>query len=124
MSDEFACEQLYRNLFDASLRKDGLAIDSLLAGDYELTHMTGMRQGKFTYIESVCNSTLNYYSAEHDSIDVTIAPGGRKATIVGRTRVDAAVFGGERHTWRLQQNMQAVKRDGVWLLVKSRASTY
>jgi hypothetical protein len=38
--------------------------------------------------------------------------------------MSAAVFGGARHTWRLQQDLRAERRDGTWLLVESRASTY
>jgi hypothetical protein len=38
--------------------------------------------------------------------------------------MSAAVFGGARHTWRLQQDLRMEKRDGTWLLVESRASTY
>ena len=106
------------------MRKDAASIRSLLAPDYVLVHMTGMRQSKRAYIAAVLDGTLNYYSAEHDSIDVYIAPDGERATICGRSRVSAAVFGGGRHTWRLQQELKAEKRDGAWLLVESRASTY
>lgn len=124
MTDEDICAQLYRDLCDASMRKDADGIASVLADDYALVHMTGMRQSKRAYIEAVCDGTLNYYSTEHDSIDVTVAPDGERATICGRSRVNAAVFGGGRHTWHLQQDVTAIKRDGVWKLVESRASTY
>jgi hypothetical protein len=55
---------------------------------------------------------------------VKVTPGGQTATIRGCSRVNAAVFGGGRHTWRLQQDLRAEKRDGAWLLTESRASTY
>jgi hypothetical protein len=97
---------------------------AVLADDYALVHMTGMRQPKRAYIASVVDGTLNYYSTEHDSIEVSIDPDGKHASIRGRSRVNAAVFGGGRHTWRLQQDLQAEKRDGVWLLTESYASTY
>ena len=70
------------------------------------------------------DSTLNYYTAEHESIDVTIAADGTTARILGRSRICAAVFGGGRHTWRLQQTLKARKTGDTWLLVESRASTY
>ena len=124
MADEEICAQLYRDLCDASMRKDATSIAAVLADDYVLVHMTGMRQSKRAYIDAVCDGTLNYYSTEHDSIDVKIAPDGVRATIRGRSRVNAAVFGGGRHTWHLQQDLKAVKRDGEWKLVESRASTY
>ena len=124
MIDVEACEQLYRDLCDASMRKDAQGMAAVLADDYVLVHMTGMRQGKQAYIQAVCDGTLNYYSTMHDSIDVDVADGGNTATICGRSRVNAAVFGGGRNTWRLQQRLKAEKRDGRWLLVESRASTY
>jgi uncharacterized protein (TIGR02246 family) len=124
MTDEETCAQLYRDLCDASMRKDADALAAVLADDYALVHMTGMRQPKRAYIDAVLDGTLNYYSTEHDSIDVKVTPGGEAATIRGCSRVNAAVFGGGRHTWRLQQDLRAEKRDGAWLLTESRASTY
>lgn len=123
-ADEETCAQLYRDLCNASMRKDTDGMAAVLADDYALVHMTGMRQSKRAYIDAVLDGTLNYYSTEHDSIDVRIAPDGEHAAICGRSRVNAAVFGGGRHTWRLQQDLKAEKRDGVWKLVESRASTY
>ncbi|AWE42101.1 MULTISPECIES: nuclear transport factor 2 family protein [unclassified Actinobaculum] len=122
--DEAECAQLYRDLWETSIRKDAKAISELLAEDYSLVHMTGMRQLKAAYVAAVLDGTLNYYSAEHESIDVTIAPDGRSAFIRGRSRVNAAVFGGGRNTWRLQQDLTARKEGERWLLTESRASTY
>jgi len=122
--DEEACAQLYRDLCEASIHKDAEAISALLAEDYCLVHMTGMRQPKAAYVEAVLDGTLNYYSAEHESIDVKVAPDGRSARICGRSRVNAAVFGGGRNTWRLQQDLVARKDGERWLLTESRASTY
>ena len=123
-ADEEACAQLYRDLCDASMRKDADGIAAVLADDYALVHMTGMRQSKRAYIEAVCDGTLNYYSIEHDSIDVKVTSSGERAMICGRSCVNAVVFGGGRHTWRLQQDLKAEKRDGSWFLTESHASTY
>ena len=122
--DQEACAALYRDLCDASERKDAEGIAAVLADEYVLAHMTGMRQSKSAYIAAVMDGTLNYYNIEHDAIEVDVAPDGLSARIRGRSRVTAAVFGGGRHTWRLQQDLKAVNRDGAWLLVESRASTY
>lgn len=122
--DREACANLYRDLCDASIRKDEAGMAAVLADDYALVHMTGMRQPKRAYIDSVLDGTLNYYACEHESIDVEVAADGAHATIRGRSRVSAAVFGGGRHTWRLQQDLKAEKIDGAWLLTESRASTY
>ena len=122
--DRRACAQLYRDLCDASIRKDAEGMAAVLADDYVLVHMTGMRQSKSAYIEAVLDGTLNYYAADHDSIDVVLSDTGTHATICARTRMSAAVFGSGRHTWRLQQDLEARKRGGRWLLVRSSASTY
>lgn len=122
--DERICAQLYRDLCDASMRKDAAGIAAVLADDYVLVHMTGMRQPKQAYIEAVLDGTLNYYTTKHDSIRVNVAADGVHAHVCGRSRVSAAVFGGGRHTWHLQQDLRAEKRDGTWLLVESQASTY
>jgi uncharacterized protein (TIGR02246 family) len=124
MGDEGACEKLYRDLCEASIRKDADGMAAVLADDYALVHMTGMRQSARDYIAAVLDGTLNYYSADHESVEVTIAPDGLHAAIRGCSRICAAVFGGRRHTWRLQQDLRAEKRNGAWLLTESRASTY
>lgn len=124
LSDREACAKLYRDLCDASIRKDAAGMAAILADDYVLVHMTGMRQSARDYIAAVLDGTLNYFSAEHGSIEARISPDGTSATIRARSRVNAAVFGGGRHTWRLQQDLTARKRNGVWLLTESRASTY
>lgn len=124
MTDEQACEQLFRNLCDASVRKDEAGMLAPLASDYALVHMTGMRQSAREYVDAVLDGTLNYSATEHESIEVAVAPDGKTATIRARSLVTAAVFGGGWHTWRLQQDLKARKQDGTWLLVESRASTY
>ena len=40
------------------------------------------------------------------------------------SRVEAAVYGSGRNTWRLQGDFTLRKEDGVWKLTSSRASTY
>ncbi len=123
-TDEYECAQLYDELCASSIRKDADGIRCVCADDYKLVHMTGMVQSRDEYIAAVLDGTLNYYSTDHDSIDVEIASNGALARILGRSRINAAVFGGGRHTWLLQQDLCAEKRDGRWVLVESRASTY
>ena len=123
-SDEQALKQLYIDLCQFSMDKDERGIACVLSDDYYLQHMSGMKQPKQEYIDSVLDGTLNYYTTDHDSINVTIASDGNSAKIRGRSRINAAVFGGGRHTWRLQQDLTAEKIDGQWLLTSSKASTY
>ena len=89
---------------------------------YREMYMTGMHQSKQEYIKAITNGTLNYFSAEHEQME--IKDSGNHATLTGRSRVTAAVFGGGRHTWHLQLTFQLVKRNGQWMFTNARASTY
>ena len=122
MSDKDQIEALYREMYEAMIAKDTTTLNRIHADDFVLTHMTGMRQPKQVYIQAIANGTLNYYSAGHEQIDIKVD--GNNATLTGHSRVNAAVFGGSRHTWRLQLRFQLVKRDGRWLFAAASASTY
>ena len=115
-------EQLYRNMYKAMVEKDTAALNRVHADEFVLVHMTGMRQTKREYIRTIADGTLNYYSATHEQMDIAID--GDRATLTGRSRVTAAIFGGGRSTWRLQLRFQLVKRDGRWQFTEARASTY
>ena len=109
-------------MYEAMVAKDTVTLNRVHADDFVLTHMTGMHQSKQEYIKATAGGTLNYYSAEHEQIEIKVS--GNHATLTGRSRVTAAVFGGGRHTWHLQLMFQLVKRDGQWQFTSARASTY
>ena len=120
--DKQHIELLYRRMYRAMIEKDTATLNEIHASNFVLTHMTGMRQSKQEYIQAIAGGTLNYYSAHHEQAQVSID--GNRATLVVRSRVEAAVFGGGRHTWPLQLTFSLIKRDGHWLLTSSQASTY
>lgn len=122
MDDKKQIIALYHQMYQAMVEKDTAMLDRIHAPEFVLVHMTGMRQSKQAYIRAIADGTLNYYSAEHEQMQVSINKD--HATLQGRSRVSAAVFGGGRHTWQLQLTFQLVKRDGLWLFTQSRASTY
>ena len=122
MDEKQQIEALYKQMYRAMVEKDTVTLDEQHADEFVLTHMTGMRQSKQEYIRAIADGTLNYYEATHEQIDIRID--GNRATLTGRSRVSAAVFGGGRHTWRLQLTFHLVKRDGRWLFTDSKASTY
>ncbi len=122
MDDKGQIIALYNQMYRAMVEKDTATLDRIHAPEFVLVHMTGMRQTKQAYIQAIADGTLNYYSAEHQQMDVSV--NNDRATLQGRSRVTAAVFGGGRHTWPLQLTFQLVKRDGHWLFTQSRASTY
>ena len=51
--------------------------------------------------------TLNYFSAVHENMPVEI--NGDTAVLTGQTYVSAAVFGGGRSNWHLQQKCSLKK---------------
>ena len=122
MTDAEQIQEQYRKMYDAMIRKDAGALSEILDDSFVLVHMTGMRQPKAVFIQSVLDGTLNYYSANHENIPVRLD--GDTAKLTGQSRVNAAVFGGGRHTWRLQLVITLKKTDGVWRMTGAVASTY
>ena len=122
MDDKKQIVNLYRQMYQTMIAKDIAALDTILADGSVLVHMTGTRQPKKQYLHEIENGTLNYYSVEDDEITITVD--GMTAEMTGRSRVNAAVYGGGRHTWRLQMKSKLTKTDGRWQFVESKASTY
>ena len=122
MSDQELCRAAYIEMYRAMIAKDIPALSAVLDESFVLVHMTGMRQPKAAFLKAVANGTLNYASAEHVSMEVTIS--GNAATLIGKSRVNAAVFGGGWHTWRLEQDLRLVKINETWRITLSEASTY
>ena len=122
MTDEQQIRDLYQDMYEAMVKKDTVVLNRVHSDSFVLTHMTGMHQSKQQYIRAIVNGALNYYSAEHEQMDIKV--NGDSATLTARSRVSAAVFGGGRHTWRLQLRFTLHKEDGHWLLTSSEASTY
>ncbi len=88
--------------------------------DFILIHMTGMRQPKAEYLRCVREGELNYFSEQTDNIFVDV----ENKKLIGQSKVNAAVFGGSRNTWRLQLAFDVEKINGKWILKFARASTY
>jgi len=120
--DRQQIQQLYETMYQAMVAKDTATLNRVYADEMVLIHMTGMRQSKRQYLDAIADGTLNYYSAQHEQMDINID--GDHATMTGRSRVSAAVFGGGRSTWRLQLRFKLVKRDGRWLFTEASAGTY
>ena len=122
MSDEIRLTMLYKDMYQFMIIKDMDNLAEILSEEFALHHMTGMVQKKQEFLQAVRQGTLNYFSAVHEKIDVQIT--GDYAQLIGDSRVLAAVFGGDRHTWRLRQTISCKKENGVWLMEKSVASVY
>ena len=122
MDDEEWIRGLYREYWRCMIAKDADGLRGMMTEDYTLLHMTGVKQSAETFLKGLLDGTLNYYSAEHDSIEVTVS--GDRAGMIGKSRVLAAVYGGGKHSWRLRGNFTLRKENGRWKLSSSRASTY
>lgn len=122
MTDKEQIIALYKEMYTAMVNKDKPTLERVHDDSFVLVHMTGMRQPKVVYISSIMDGMLNYYSASHEDMRVEID--GDSAVLIGRSRVNAAVFGGGKHTWRLQLRFQLVKKNGEWRFAMASASTY
>ena len=122
MNDKQQISRLYEDMLQYMIAKDTVSLGALLSDDSVLVHMTGHRQPKAEYLREIASGVLNYYSAETDSIEVTVD--GDKAHLVGRSRVKAAVYGGGRHTWPLQMDSRLERIGGQWKITWTKASTY
>ena len=122
MNDEKEIEQLYQDMYAAMVSKDEAELNRVHDDTFVLIHMTGMRQSKKEYIRAIMNGTLNYYASEKESLEIRV--NGDRAEVKGRSRVTAAVFGGGKHTWRLELRFDLKKTAEGWKLTQALASTW
>ena len=122
MNDKDAITDLYHEMYSAMIHKDSVKLTEILDDEFVLVHMTGMRQPKREYISAIIDGTLNYYSEDTEHLSISFD--GDKAKLTGQSRVNAAVFGGGRHTWRLQLDITLTKKGGIWRMTHAEASTY
>lgn len=122
MSEQEKVVSCYQKMYRGMIDKDRNTLLEVLNDSFVLVHMTGMRQSKEAFIRAVEDGTLNYYSAEHQRMEVKVH--GNRAELIGQSRVSAAVFGGGRNTWRLQLKLKLEQTAGVWKITEAKASTY
>lgn len=122
MDDKEQVKELYRKYWQYMIAKDVEGLKSIMSKDYYLLHMTGVKQSADEFLAGLKNGTFNYYSAEHYAIEVNVD--GDAASMIGKSRVVAAVYGGGKDSWRLQGDFTLRKINGEWKLASSHASTY
>ena len=121
-SDLDEIREAYIRMYDGMIAKNEEILRDVLDDSFVLIHMTGMRQSKYAFIKAVLDGTLNYFSASHENLPVEIK--GDKAILTGQSYVSAAVFGGGRSNWHLQQRCSLIKTEYGWKITESTASTY
>ena len=120
--DNTILTEKYRAMYRAMIAKDSVELNKLLDDSFVLVHMTGMRHNKQMFIQAIKDGTLNYYAEElHDA---AIQENSNNARFTGKSYVNAAVFGGGRHAWRLQLDMQFKLVNGEWFITEAVASTW
>ena len=122
MNDKAVITNLYHDMYTAMINKDEAKLAQILHDDFVLIHMTGMHQAKNEYINAIAHGVLNYYTEDTDNVIISV--NSNTAELIGRSRVNAAVFGGGRHTWRLQLDISLVKNGDNWLMTHAEASMY
>lgn len=122
MEEKEQIAECYRVMYQGMVEKDRFLLEQALNADFVLIHMTGLRQSREEYINAIEHGVLNYYSAAHESIQVTLQ--GNEGLLVGQSLVSAAVFGGGRHTWHLQLKSKVTNHNGRWYIGETTASTY
>ena len=68
--DESQIEALYRVMYEAMMAKDTVTLNRIHADVFVLIHMTGMHKSKQEYIRAIAGGRLNYYSAEHEHMEI------------------------------------------------------
>ena len=121
-NDAQVIHAMYHSMYRFMIERDVERLGTLLDESFVLVHMTGHRQGKQEFLRCVADGTLAYYDEVEESCPVRVD--GDVAQLVGKSLVDASPFGTRRSTWRLEQEITLVKRDGRWLMTRSVASMY
>lgn len=122
MNDIETIKEIYRRYWKCMIDKDESELRSLMSDDYYLMHITSTRQSIDEFISGLLDGTFNYYSAEHDDIQISV--NGNTATMVGKSKILAAVYGGSKSRWRLRGDFTLRKENENWKLTSSKASTY
>ena len=122
MTDEEQIKEIYKKYWKYMISKNEHGLREIMSDDYYLRHMTGVKQSVDEFLKGLMNGTFNYYSAEHDEIAVEIK--GDAATMIGKSRVAAAVYGGGKSIWRLRGDFTLKKENENWKMTSSVASTY
>ena len=121
-NDAQVIHAMYHSMYRFMIQRDVERLGALLDDSFVLVHMTGRRQGKREFLRCVADGTLAYFDEVEESCPVRVD--GDRATLVGRSLVEASPFGARRSTWRLEQEISLARKDGQWLMTRAVASMY
>lgn len=97
----------------AMVDRDIDTLDALMDDNITLTHMTGVKQTKWEWLDDIANGDLRYDSIE--IVDPVVEIDGDRATVKHTSIIAANAYGSYSDSWRLQGNSSYVKRNGKWI---------
>lgn len=113
-------EALHEAMFEAMVAGDLAELDSILAEDFTLTHMTGYVQSRSEWLDAIESGEMQYHRME------TVATLGADATVpelTARTLTDATIWGSGA-TWHLTLRSWFEPRGDGWVISRTLASTW
>ncbi len=122
MYDKIILEEMYKEMYDALIAKQRNELERIFDKTFVLIRMSGIVQTRAEFIYAVENQTINYYSASHERIKITLHE--ETALIKGQSRVEVCVNGGKKEEEALLLMIHAKKIDGQWVFERAEASSY
>jgi hypothetical protein len=114
-------EALHEALCEAMVAGDLAELDSPLAEDFTLTHLTGYVQSKAGSLEAIGSGEMLYHRM--DTVEAALGTEGTMPALTARTLTDATIWG-SRATWRLTLRSWFEPRGDDWVIARSVASTW
>jgi hypothetical protein len=116
-----ALEEIHGVLCKAMVAGDLAELDSILAEDFTLTHMTGYVQSRSEWLEAIESGEMQYHRME--TVEAIISTEGTVPELTARTRTDATIWD-SRATWRLTLRSWFEPHGNDWVIARTVASTW
>ena len=116
-----AFEALHEAMFEAMVAGELVELDSILAQDFTLTHMTGYVQSRSEWLAAIESGEMQYHSME--TVEATYSIDASGPVLTARTLTDATIWG-SRANWRLTLRSWFEPRGDAWVIARTAASTW
>ncbi|WP_125589206.1 nuclear transport factor 2 family protein [Companilactobacillus jidongensis] len=114
---KFVCRQQMQGM----LSKDIKSLSTIISPDADFVHINGKHQSKDDWLEQIKNGRMEYFGAKEELLEVTLID--EKAHVVMRNLLEARIYG-FRNTWAIEAQIDLVKINDGWLIVRSKANMY
>lgn len=121
MFDKEEIELLYNNFVYGLVEKKESLLAQTLSNDFSITHITGIRQSKEEFINSVMEDVFIYHFIKRISIDIEVMDDFSKCIVNSFTNADAY---GKNQLFRLSLAFDCKKIDGKWQFSKLTTSQF